>query len=149
MSVEDTHSTDSHLHSSDCGCRPAWWRRTLALPLTPLRWLVLGCAGLAVLGAVLPFSPIPPCPLLTMTGVPCPFCGMTRSVRSIARLDVGASLRFQPFGLVALVCGLIILGLWAVPRTRAIAVVRVPLVIVFAALVGSWIWNIGFNPTFT
>jgi hypothetical protein len=120
----------------------------MALPLGPLRWLVVGCIGLASVGFVLPFSPIPPCPLLTITGVPCPLCGMTRSARAIMRFDLLSSLQFQPFGVVAILCGVIILALWAIPRTRAVSVVRIPVAVVVAVVAGSWIWNIAFNPTF-
>ena len=65
------------------------------------------------------------------------------------RLDFGAALRFQPFGIVACLVGLVILLLWAIPKTRSIAVVRVPLLVVIAVFAASWIWNIGFNPTFS
>ncbi|MEX1218052.1 MAG: DUF2752 domain-containing protein [Acidimicrobiales bacterium] len=122
--------------------------KTFQVPLEPLRWLVVGCAGLAFLGFVLPFSPIPPCPLLTITGVPCPLCGMTRSVRSAMRFDLGQSLTFQPFGLPALIAGVLILGTWALPKTRSVKVLRVPAVACIAVICASWVWNIAFNPTF-
>jgi hypothetical protein len=73
---------------------------------------------------------------------------MTRSARSLLQLDISASLRYQPFGLVAFVCGMIILALWAIPRTRAVSVVRVPVALVVALVGVSWLWNITFNPTF-
>ncbi len=149
MSVEGANSTDEHNHSVDCGCHQSWFRTSLALPLEPLRWLVLGCVGLVGIGLVLPFSPIPPCPMLALTGVPCPFCGMTRSVRALARLDVMQSIRFQPFGSSALVGGLLVMLLWAIPKTRQIAVIRIPVVVLGVMLFASWVWNVGFNPTFT
>jgi hypothetical protein len=40
------------------------------------------------------------CPLRTLTGVPCPLCGMTRAAISLAAGDLGASLAFNPFLLV-------------------------------------------------
>ena len=147
MAAEHAHSAD-HVHSSDCGSRRSRLVATMALPLGPLRWLVVGCIGLAAVGFVLPFSPIPPCPLLTITGVPCPLCGMTRSARAIMRLDLSSSLQFQPFGVVAFLCGVIILALWVIPRTRAVSVIRIPVAVVVAVIAGSWIWNIAFNPTF-
>jgi uncharacterized membrane protein YwaF len=64
------------------------------------------------------------------------------------RLDLSSSLQFQPFGVVAFLCGVIILALWAIPRTRAVSVVRIPVAVVVAVIAGSWIWNIAFNPTF-
>jgi len=148
MSVENTNSADLHHHSKHCGCHEPWFRKSLALSLNPVRWLVLGCVGLVGIGLVLPFSPIPPCPMLAVTGIPCPFCGMTRSVRSLASLDMGDSVRFHPFGIVALIGGVIIMILWAIPKTRSIDVLRVPVVLVVMSLLVSWVWNIGFNPTF-
>lgn len=148
MRVGHSHSTGPHRHSANCGCHRAWYSKTFSLPLGPLRWLVVGCVGLVALGAILPFSPIPPCPMLTATGIPCPFCGMTRSVRSLAQLDMAGSLRYQPFGAIALLCGFVLLLMWAIPKTRTVSAVRVPLVVVVIAVGVSWIWNIGFNPTF-
>ncbi len=147
MTAEHQHSAD-HAHNSDCQAKRSRLTASMAVSLQPLRWLVVGCLGLAVVGMVLPFSPIPPCPLLTITGVPCPLCGMTRSVRSLLHLDLSASLRYQPFGFVAFLSGMIILALWAIPRTRAVSVVRIPVAVVVAVVAVSWVWNIAFNPTF-
>ena len=40
--------------------------------------------------------PVPPCGLKTLTGVPCPFCGGTRSAAALAQFDVVAALRWNP-----------------------------------------------------
>jgi len=147
MTAEHQHPAD-HVHDEGCAAKRSRLRTTLALPLGPLRWLVVGCVGLAALGMVLPFSPIPPCPLLTITGVPCPLCGMTRSARALMRFDLASSLHYQPFGVLAFIGGLAILGMWALPRTRAVSIVRVPVALLLALFAASWIWNIAFNPTF-
>ncbi|CAB4614017.1 unannotated protein [freshwater metagenome] len=123
-------------------------RRSLTIPLEPMRWLVVGCLGIALLGLVMPFPVFPPCPMLTVTGVPCPMCGMTRSVRSFSVGDIDASIRYQPFGIIAAIVGIGVLALWATPTTRRIVSVRIPVVIAVSCVAGSWIWNIGFNPTF-
>ena len=123
-------------------------RRSLTIPLEPMRWLVVGCLGIALLGLVMPFPVFPPCPMLTVTGVPCPMCGMTRSVRSFSVGDIDASIRYQPFGIIAAVVGIGVLALWATPTSRRISSVRIPVVIAVSCVAGSWIWNIGFNPTF-
>ncbi len=39
------------------------------------------------------------CPLLTLTGVPCPMCGMGRSLESIVHLHIGESFYYNPSGL--------------------------------------------------
>jgi hypothetical protein len=41
-----------------------------------------------------------PCPLRTLTGVPCPLCGMTTAATGLASGDLGAALVANPFVLV-------------------------------------------------
>lgn len=38
------------------------------------------------------------CPFFALTGIPCLFCGMTRSFLAMGGLDVGQSLSFHPLG---------------------------------------------------
>lgn len=108
----------------------------------------MGCLGIALLGLAVPFPIFPPCPMLTVTGVPCPMCGMTRSVRSLAGGDVGASLRYQPLGIIAAFVGISVLVMWATPMARRVTSIRIPIFVAVSCVAISWIWNIGFNPTF-
>jgi hypothetical protein len=123
-------------------------RRSLTIPLEPMRWLIVGCLGVALLGLVMPFPVFPPCPMLTVTGVPCPMCGMTRSVGSLSVGDIDTSIRYQPFGMIAALAGAAIILMWAIPRTRRIVSFDIPVVVAVSCVAASWIWNIGFNPTF-
>jgi hypothetical protein len=41
-----------------------------------------------------------PCPLRTLTGVPCPLCGMTTAATGLASGDLGAALAANPFALL-------------------------------------------------
>ena len=41
---------------------------------------------------------LPPCPFLTLTGHPCPFCGGTRSFASMWQGDVGRAASLYPLG---------------------------------------------------
>jgi hypothetical protein len=98
--------------------------------------------GLALAWPRLPVHPPIACPLRTITGVPCPLCGMTRAVVALVHGHVVESLRFNPAGIaVAFLALALIAGL----RPER---VRVPpwVLIMLAALL--WAWNIGFNPTF-
>lgn len=75
---------------------------------TPSRWLAVTpgrAAALVLLGAAL----LPPawlaagpplCPFRALTGLPCPGCGLTRSLVALAHGDLAASLFFHPLGLL-------------------------------------------------
>ncbi len=95
-----------------------------------------------LLWAASPLHPPLLCPLRTLTGVPCPLCGMTRAVSAAMRGDLWASLRFQPAGLVLLGVGLFLL------TRRSRDPVRVPVWVLGAGLALMWAWNLTLNPTF-
>jgi hypothetical protein len=64
----------------------------------------LGVAGLAAAGAAVAYQALSggqglglPCPLRTVTGVPCPFCGMTTAATGLAAGDLGAAVAANPF----------------------------------------------------
>jgi hypothetical protein len=72
-----------------------------------------------VAGAVLPLIPGHPglpCPLRTLTGVPCPLCGMTTSVTATVHLDVGKALTANPAGVLAVVAAAGLLVAWRARR---------------------------------
>jgi Protein of unknown function (DUF2752) len=67
----------------------------------------LGLAGLAAAGTAVVYQAALggeglalPCPLRTLTGVPCPLCGMTTAATGLASGDLGAALAANPFVLV-------------------------------------------------
>ena len=62
------------------------------------------------------------CPFRLATGLPCPFCGLTRSLFALGRGDVAESVHLSPLGLVAPVAALLLS--W---RLLAAAVRRRPL----------------------
>jgi hypothetical protein len=110
------------------------------------RGLRLAAAGLVAAAVVYPLAPFSPtlCPLRATTGIPCPFCGMTRAVVAAVHGHVGRSIAFSPGGIVVLAVAVVLLvrpGL--ISRLR-----RPPLWTLWAVLGALWLWNVGFNPTF-
>ncbi len=67
----------------------------------------LGLAGLGAAGAAIAYQAAMdgnglwlPCPLRTLTGIPCPLCGMTTAATGLASGDLGAALAANPFVLL-------------------------------------------------
>jgi hypothetical protein len=56
------------------------------------------------------------CPLRTLTGVPCPLCGMTTSVTATTHLHLLAAASANPFGVVAVVVAIIVVAARTVDR---------------------------------
>jgi hypothetical protein len=72
--------------------------------------------GIAVVRPMLPIQPGLPCPLRTLTGVPCPFCGMTRAVTDVVHGELAKSLVMNPAGVVAVAIAVALLIAWRVRR---------------------------------
>jgi uncharacterized protein DUF2752 len=80
-------------------------------PLRPLEvdhealWLLVGSASLCLLGVALatPGIQLPLCGFKTITGLPCPTCGITRTVIALSRGDLSRGLFMNP--LAAILCG--------------------------------------------
>ena len=104
--------------------------------LNVLRWAGGGMLALGVILPHLPNNPGLPCPLRTVTGVPCPFCGLTTSVKAVLHGDGRAAWSANPFGLlvVALAAALVLRPGWRR--------VSVPSVLVLAAVALSWLFEL-------
>ena len=94
--------------------------------------LLLGCG--AVVAAV-PGDQGLPCPLRTLTGVPCPLCGMTTSVVATLHLDLGAALAANPAGPLLVLAALLVLAL---PIRR----LRLPAILIYSCLAAMWLFEL-------
>ncbi len=111
-----------------------------------VRELRLASGAMVAVAAVWPVLPVHPpfaCPFRAATGIPCPFCGMTRAVVAAVHGHIATSLAFNPGGIVVL-----LLAVVAIVRPAWLTRLRMPLWSVFAIFGALWVWNIGFNPTF-
>jgi hypothetical protein len=110
----------------------------LDLDLKPLRFGAAAMFGIAAIRPALPAAvPLgPPCPLRTLTGIPCPFCGMTRGVIALLHGDVSAALSFNPgaFLIVAMALGLLVAWRWQR--------VRIPMWAVFLFFAVLWAYQL-------
>jgi hypothetical protein len=73
---------------------------------------------------------MPECPLRALTGVPCPFCGMTRGTLALVNGDLVRSLALNPGVVLAVL--VVVYALWRRPR------LAVPMWLPWAVLAGLW-----------
>jgi hypothetical protein len=95
---------------------PDSWTRTSPVNLESLRVVGAGMLGVAAVRPLIPFEFVPPCPLRTVTGVPCPFCGMTRGVTAAVHADLGRAVFLNPGSVVAVVLAVLVLVAWRSKR---------------------------------
>ena len=126
--------------------------------MSPRRQLGLLWGGVAA--ALVALSPLasrlggllPPCPLKTFTGVPCPGCGTTRAALALGRLDVLGAFAVSPLAAAAwvlLVGGGLAAGALALAGREPPAPPRLTgggerafRIAVVGALVANWIYLI-------
>lgn len=101
-----------------------------------LRW-----AGGAMVGAGLVLGRLPPgvglpCPLRTVTGVPCPLCGMQTAVKATLAGDLVRAVAANPAGVVTVVVALVLLA------TRPDEVRLPPVPVLGVVLASMWAWEL-------
>jgi hypothetical protein len=116
--------------------------RTQTIELRDLRYAGAAMLGAAFVWPVLPVHPPYACPLRTVTGVPCPLCGMTRAVVAAVHGDLAASLRYNPGGILLVVVAIAMVLGWRAQR------VHIPPWLLPVALASLWVYNLTLNPTF-
>ncbi len=110
------------------------------------REIRLGAAALVGAAALWPVMPVHPpldCPLRATTGIPCPFCGMTRACVAAIHGNLAKSLAFNPGGIFVLALAAVLLF-----RPALLRRISIPLWAAIAVIGLLWVWNVGFNPTF-
>lgn len=86
----------------------------------PLWWVLAMVAAAAIARMAVQWNlPWPACNFKRLTGAPCPLCGGTRAMRSVAELDILTALRFNPLVALGVVVIIFWFGLWLVDRVRA------------------------------
>ena len=91
-------------------------------------------AAAAVL-PVLPGHPGLACPLRTLTGVPCPLCGMTTSVEETVRGHLSRAFAANPAGIAAVAVALFLI----VGRPERL---RVPAALPLVVLAAAWVFEL-------
>ncbi len=109
---------------------------TTTLDLRSFR--AIGAAMLAVAAArpMMPFETVPPCPFRTLTGIPCPLCGMTRGVTAAVHAEFGRAVFLNPASILAVAAAVLLLLAW---RTKRLTVPVWLIVLVFALM---WAWQL-------
>ena len=90
---------------------------------------------LAVVLPLVPGYPGVPCVLRTFTGIPCPFCGMSTSVKETVRLQLRDAWAANPAGVVAVVVAVTLI----VVRPDKM---RLPALLIPTALAAMWIFQL-------
>jgi hypothetical protein len=116
--------------------------QTQTIELRDLRYAGAGMLGAAAVWPALPVHPPFVCPLRTLTGIPCPFCGMTRAVVAVVHGNVAASVRYNPAGILLVVLAVALMLGWRTER------VRLPTWLLPVLLGALWVYNLTLNPTF-
>jgi hypothetical protein len=111
-----------------------------------LVWLV----ALAFSGLALRFPlPLPQCGLLTITGIPCPLCGSTRTLAALSNLDFALAFSLNPLVAGGSVAIFFWFCLWLLGRRLKLdwtgwlwrQLARLPLLPLFAAaVIANWLY---------
>jgi len=130
------------------------WRRLEPLEVDhEALWLLVGGASLCLLGVALvtPGIQLPRCAFKTITGLPCPTCGVTRTIIALSRGDVDRAMFMNPLAAILCAGGVLYLLYAAVvlalrlPRFRptvSAAGARRVRIGAIAVIATNWIWLI-------
>jgi hypothetical protein len=108
-----------------------------------VRGFAIGLVGAAAIWPLLPVHPPLACPLRSTTGVPCPFCGMTRASVALVKGHIVDAFNYNPGVFLIFALAVVVLVMPSLLRR-----VRAPVWALTAGMAALWVWNVGFNPTF-
>ncbi len=109
---------------------------TTEVHLPPLRVAGLLLVPAAIALSVSPIDPVPPCPLRTVTGIPCPLCGSTRGVIAAVHGHLTEAIRLNPASILVLVLAVLVVAGWRVER------VRIPVWVIVAVFAALWSYQL-------
>ena len=85
----------------------------------PLWWVLALLAAAAIARLMMQWKVVlPACNFKRLTGLPCPLCGGTRAMRSLADLDFGTAFHFNPLVVLAAFAILVWFAFWSLDRFR-------------------------------
>ncbi len=98
-------------------CQPPPLSSTTRTPA----WLFLCGVGLGVYARLASDFrwPFPPCWLRTLTGVPCPACGCTRSLLAWSKFDLVQAAFFNPLFFLGCIAVALWMGVWVLEKVFA------------------------------
>lgn len=81
-----------------------------------------------------------PCPMVLITGIPCPACGLSRAGFCLMRLEFSRAFRFNPF--IYPIGGLVLLsGFYRYVLGKVCKYIKTLLIILAVAMIGFYIYR--------
>jgi hypothetical protein len=108
----------------------------VAFDLSDARGAAAALLGGGAILSLLPGHAGLPCPLRTVTGVPCPLCGMTTGVEDVFRGRLLGALQANPGGPLAVAAAVVLLA------RRPPGAVRLPAVVLLLVLASMWLFEL-------
>lgn len=83
------------------------------------------------------------CPMVLITGMPCPGCGLTRAFISLIKLDIASAIEYNPTIFLWIVFVLAAVYLRYV-RGKSLKTLIVPLIVVYSVTIIVYIWRMKY-----
>jgi Protein of unknown function (DUF2752) len=124
-----------HAHLHEPASRAPWLGRWFRVDGRVFGSVLAALLALAATLPLVPFYPGFACPLRTLTGIPCPFCGTSTSIQETLRFDLPAAFEANPGGIIAVLTALALILF----RPR---VLKVPVAGLAALLAAMWVFEL-------